>query len=159
MVRPARTAAIVTWAYAAAFGLRRQVGRQRLPDRCWQGNLSGLAPLRWREHEAVAARDLHLASDVDHATQEVHIVGGEGDRWVGGIQRQAWATILSRFVSQDLVAFVVKESSAELAAMNDLVADGKVTPVLGATYPLDDGKAAVADFEAGGVRGRIVITP
>lgn len=87
------------------------------------------------------------------------IVGGEGDRWIGGIQRQAWAKILSAFVSQDLVPFVVRENSAELAAMNDLVAHGKVTPVLGATYPLADGKAAVADFEAGAVRGRIVLTP
>jgi NADPH:quinone reductase-like Zn-dependent oxidoreductase len=87
------------------------------------------------------------------------IIGGEGDRWIGGIQRQAWATILSAFVSQKLVAFVVKEGSAELAAMSDLVARGKVTPVLGAAYSLDDGKTAVADFEAGAVPGRIVLTP
>ena len=33
------------------------------------------------------------------------IVGGEGDRWIGGIQRQLWAGVLSPFVPQQLTAF------------------------------------------------------
>ena len=83
----------------------------------------------------------------------------ERDRWIGGIQRQAWAKILSPFVSQKLVAFVVKESNAELRALNDLVASDKVAPVLGATYSLIDGAMAVAAFESGATGGRVVITP
>ena len=39
------------------------------------------------------------------------IVGGEGDRWIGGIQRQLWASVLSAFVPQKLRAFVVKENA------------------------------------------------
>jgi NADPH:quinone reductase-like Zn-dependent oxidoreductase len=87
------------------------------------------------------------------------IVGGEGDRWVGGIQRQLWASLLSPFVPQKLGAFVVKENAGELLAMNELVADRKVTPVLGSTFPLADGARAIAQFENGKVAGRIVITP
>lgn len=87
------------------------------------------------------------------------IVGGEGDRWVGGIQRQVWASLLSPFVAQKLRAFVVKENSRELLAMNELVADRKVTPVLGSTFPLAEGAHAIAEFETGNVAGRIVITP
>lgn len=86
------------------------------------------------------------------------IVGGEGDRWIGGIQRQLWASVLSPFVSQKLTAFVVKENAGELVKMNELVAAGKVTPVLGPTFPLPDGAAAVAGFETGEADGRIVIS-
>ena len=87
------------------------------------------------------------------------IVGGEGDRWIGGTQRQLWATLLSVFVNQTLVAFVVKENARELLRMNELVAAGEVVPVLGPTYPLADGAGAIAAFESGQERGRIVIAP
>jgi NADPH:quinone reductase-like Zn-dependent oxidoreductase len=87
------------------------------------------------------------------------IVGGEGDRWIGGIQRQALAGLMSPFVPQKLGAFVVKENAGELLVMNDLVAAGKVTPALGATFPLAAGADAVAAFEAGRIDGRIAITP
>ena len=86
------------------------------------------------------------------------IVGGEGDRWIGGIQRQLWAGVLSAFVSQKLGAFVVKERARELVTMNELVAAGKVAPVLGRAFPLPDGPAAVAAFEKGDTDGRIVIS-
>jgi NADPH:quinone reductase-like Zn-dependent oxidoreductase len=86
------------------------------------------------------------------------IVGGEGDRWIGGIQRQLWAGLLSAFVPQKLRAFVVKENAGELLAMNELVATGRVNPVFGSAFPLADGAAAIASFETGEVDGRIVIT-
>jgi NADPH:quinone reductase-like Zn-dependent oxidoreductase len=87
------------------------------------------------------------------------IVGGEGDRWIGGIQRQMWATVLSAFVPQKLGTFVVKENAGELVKMNELVAAGKVSPVVGQAFPLADGAAAVVAFEAGNADGRIVILP
>lgn len=86
------------------------------------------------------------------------IVGGEGDRWIGGTQRQLWANLLSAFVPQKLVAFVVKENASELLTMNELVAAGKVTPVLGSAFPLPEGAAAIAAFETGDAQGRIVIS-
>lgn len=86
------------------------------------------------------------------------ILGGEGDRWIGGIQRQLWATVLSPFVSQKLIAFVVKEKADELLAMNELVAAGQVVPTVGPVFPLSDGAAAVAAFESASLPGRVVIT-
>ena len=86
------------------------------------------------------------------------ILGGEGDRWIGGTQRQLWAGILTHFVPQKLGAFVVKENSGELIRMNELVVTGKVTPVLGRAFALPDGVAAVEAFEKGETKGRIVIT-
>lgn len=86
------------------------------------------------------------------------ILGGEGDRWIGGTQRQLWAKVLSPFVPQKLVAFVVKENAGELLKLNELVVDGKVTAVLGPTFPLPDGAAAITAFEKGELQGRIVIS-
>ena len=85
------------------------------------------------------------------------ILGGEGDRWIGGTQRQLWAGLQSPFVSQKLVAFVVKERADELLAMNDLVAAGQVAPTLGPVFSLSDGAAAVAAFESS-PSGRVVIS-
>jgi NADPH:quinone reductase-like Zn-dependent oxidoreductase len=85
------------------------------------------------------------------------IIGGEGDRWIGGIQRQLWASILSLVVPQKLGAFVVKENSAELLELNELVDAGKVTPILGAEFSLPDGAAAITAFEGSATSGRVVI--
>lgn len=86
------------------------------------------------------------------------IVGGEGDQWIGGTQRQLWATVLSAFVPQKLTAFVAKENASDLFEMSELVAAGRVTPVLGPAFPLSDGAAAVAAFETADAAGRIVIS-
>jgi NADPH:quinone reductase-like Zn-dependent oxidoreductase len=86
------------------------------------------------------------------------IIGGEGDRWTGGIQRQLWATLLSPFVGQKLTAFVVKEKADALLRMNEFVASGSVIPMLGTAFPLADGPAAIAAFERGATSGRVVIT-
>jgi NADPH:quinone reductase-like Zn-dependent oxidoreductase len=87
------------------------------------------------------------------------IIGGEGDRWIGGIQRQAWAGLLSAFVPQKLGAFVVKENADELRRINELVAAGQVRPIMGPAFTLEDGARAVASFESGQAEGRLVIYP
>ena len=86
------------------------------------------------------------------------IVGGEGDRWIGGIQRQLWATLLSPFVPQTLGAFVVKEDARYLLKLNPLLTAGSVTPILDRTYPLSDTANAVRYLESRHASGRIVIT-
>jgi NADPH:quinone reductase-like Zn-dependent oxidoreductase len=86
------------------------------------------------------------------------IVGGEGDRWIGGTQRQLGAMLLSPFVGQSLRTFVAKENAETLQATNDLVAERKVRPVLSHRYPLVEAADAVAALEGGSTSGRIVIT-
>ena len=85
------------------------------------------------------------------------IVGGEGDRWIGGTQRQLGAMLLSPFVGQSLRTFVAKENAETLQATNDLVAERKVRPVLNHRYPLVEAADAVAALEGGSTSGRIVI--
>lgn len=86
------------------------------------------------------------------------IVGGEGDRWIGGIQRQLWATLLSPFVRQKLGTFVVKEHARYLLQLNPLLDAGQVTPILHRTYPLTETADAVRHLESARNTGRIAIT-
>jgi NADPH:quinone reductase-like Zn-dependent oxidoreductase len=86
------------------------------------------------------------------------IVGGEGDRWIGGIQRQLAATVLSPFTRQDLRTFIAKENAETLETINELVDAGKVAPVLDRSYPLDEARDAVQRLEAGSGSGRLALT-
>ncbi len=86
------------------------------------------------------------------------IAGGEGDRWIGGIQRQLGASLLSPFVGQKLGAFVVKEHARTLVALNDLIAEDKVKPLLDRTFALSAAADAVRYFEDGRARGRVALT-
>ena len=85
------------------------------------------------------------------------IVGGEGGGTLTGIGRQLRAAALSPFVGQRLVFFLSAERADDLQRLADLMADGRVTPAVGARYPLDRTPAAMADLEAGRVRGKAVV--
>ncbi len=86
------------------------------------------------------------------------IVGGEGDRWTGGTQRQVGAMILSPFLSQTLRTFLAKEHTDTLQQMNDLLAQGKVQPPKTQTYPLADAANAVDALQAASTSRRLVLT-
>ena len=91
-------------------------------------------------------------------TGRLVIVGGEGDRWVGGIQRQAGAVLLSPFIRQSLRMFVAKENTATLEHLNTLIAAGKVQPPVTHAYPLIDAANAVHALETSSTSGRLVLT-
>lgn len=87
------------------------------------------------------------------------IVGGEGGgRWLGGLDRQVRASLLSPFVGQKLGTFVNRENRDDLLALKELVEAGHVTPVLDTTYPLSEAADAVRHVEQGRARGKVVVT-
>jgi NADPH:quinone reductase-like Zn-dependent oxidoreductase len=87
------------------------------------------------------------------------LVGGEGgDRWTGGMGRQLRALAIAPFVGQRMRVFVNKERHQELEQLTELIEAGKVTPVVGRTYPLDEAPEAVRDLVAGHRGGKLVIT-
>jgi NADPH:quinone reductase-like Zn-dependent oxidoreductase len=86
------------------------------------------------------------------------IVGAEGgDRWIGGIDRQLRAAVLSPFVSQKLGTFISKERNEDLHSLKALIESGEVTPVIDRTYPLDEVPDAIRYLHEGHARGKIVI--
>jgi NADPH:quinone reductase-like Zn-dependent oxidoreductase len=87
------------------------------------------------------------------------IVGGEGGgRWMGGFLRNLRAPLVSRFVGQRLRMLVSKERPEDLQTLRELIEAGKLTPLIGRTYPLGEAAEAMRALEAGNTRGKVVIT-
>jgi NADPH:quinone reductase-like Zn-dependent oxidoreductase len=87
------------------------------------------------------------------------IVGAETKgRWFGGFDRSIRAMLLSRFVNQQLVAFVNSENAQDLIAITELIETGQVTSVVDRTYPLSEAPKALHYLEEGHARGKVAIT-
>ena len=74
---------------------------------------------------------------------------------IGGILRVSVVNVLVR---QRLRPLLDKWEREHLLAVADLVEAGKLTPVLGRTYPLADTAAGLRYVEDGHARGKVVIT-
>ncbi len=66
--------------------------------------------------------------------------------------------MLSPFVSQNLRAFVSRETREDMTVLKELIESGKVTPVIDRTYPLSEAPNAIRYLEDGHARGKVVIT-
>ena len=87
------------------------------------------------------------------------IVGGEGGgRWLGGIDRQLRAMMLSPFVGQKLGTFISSENHEDLIVLKGLIESGAVTPVIDRTYPLAEVPEAIRYLQEGHAQGKVVIT-
>ncbi|MGK0156227.1 MAG: NADPH:quinone reductase-like Zn-dependent oxidoreductase [Neolewinella sp.] len=87
------------------------------------------------------------------------ITGGEqGDRWIGGVDRQLRALALSPFVSQKLCTFIASEGNEHLQTLTELIEAGKLTPTIDSTYPLHQAADAMRHLVHGHPKGKIVIT-
>ncbi len=84
--------------------------------------------------------------------------GGFDNRWFASGSRVVSAHVVSRFVSQTLRPFVMSPKHEDLVVLRDLMATGKVTPVIDRTYPLSEVSEAVGHVGAGHARGKVVIT-
>lgn len=89
----------------------------------------------------------------------VVIVGAEtDDRWTGGFGRSIRASLLSRFVSQRLIAFVNSENHKDLASLKGLIEAGELVPVMDRTFSLSEASKAIRYLEEGHARGKVTIT-
>jgi NADPH:quinone reductase-like Zn-dependent oxidoreductase len=87
------------------------------------------------------------------------IVGGEdGGRVTGGIGRNVRAALWSLFVPQRLTAFISKESTEYIEPLAEMLADGSVTPLIGARTDLAGVGGAIAHLERHGVAGKVLVT-
>jgi NADPH:quinone reductase-like Zn-dependent oxidoreductase len=86
------------------------------------------------------------------------LAGGEGGgRWLG-MGRVLRARAMSPFLGQKMTNFLERPNAEDLLALKDLIEAGKVTPVIGATYPLSDVPTAMRELGTGHGRGKVVIT-
>ena len=69
------------------------------------------------------------------------------------------ALVQSVFVSQKLAVFMARVNEQDLTTLGELMATGKVTPVIDRRYGLSEARDAFRYMEAGHARGKVVITP
>jgi NADPH:quinone reductase-like Zn-dependent oxidoreductase len=88
------------------------------------------------------------------------IVDSEGrGRLLGGFDRQLRALVVSRFVSQRLRMLSSKPGQDDLQTLRELLEAGKLTPMIGRTYPLAEVPEAIRQMMHGhGGGGKVVIT-
>ncbi len=88
----------------------------------------------------------------------VFVGGEEGGKWTGGLEHLLGAMLLSPFTGQQLRGLYSKENKADLKVLSDLLAAGKVAPVIDRTYQLSEVPEAVRRMETTHARGKVVIT-
>lgn len=84
--------------------------------------------------------------------------GDGGGKVFGPIPRILAAVAMSPFVSQRVRVYVAKAGTENLEALTALIDDGRLTPVIDATYPLAETADAVRRFGHGHGPGKIVLT-
>ena len=68
------------------------------------------------------------------------------------------ALVMSRFVSQKMLFFIARINARDLTTMGELMANGKVMPVIDKCYRLSEVPEALRYLEEGHARGKVVIT-
>ena len=87
------------------------------------------------------------------------IVGGEGGgRWLGGVDRQLRARLLSPFVGQSLRSCFSSERPEDLEELRRLIEAGDVAPVVDRAFPLSAVPQAIRYLRTGRPRGKTVVT-
>ena len=88
-------------------------------------------------------------------------VGGPAGRWLQPAGHMFAALALAPLVSQRVVmtdTVRCTHKKENLVTLTELFEDGKVTPVIGRTYPFGDIPAAIRHQEQGHARGKVVVT-
>ncbi|HEY3938335.1 MAG TPA: NAD(P)-dependent alcohol dehydrogenase [Bryobacteraceae bacterium] len=76
----------------------------------------------------------------------------------GLLARLIGALLLSPFVTRKMIFFIAKVTKEDLTVVRDLMATGKVTPVIDRCYTLHETPDAFEYMEGGRPRGKVIIT-
>ena len=76
---------------------------------------------------------------------------------LGLLVRLVQMLVLSRLTSRKMVTFLAKPSKEDLTMLRELLATGKVRPVIDRCYQLSQVSEAVRYLEEGKARGKVVI--
>jgi NADPH:quinone reductase-like Zn-dependent oxidoreductase len=87
------------------------------------------------------------------------MVGAPNDvRVIDLLARLIGALVLSPFVSQKLITFIARSNEEDLTIVGELMATGKVTPIIDRRYSLSEVPEALRYLEEGHARGKVAIT-
>lgn len=90
------------------------------------------------------------------------MAGGAGSTskhpYLRSIGRLIHAAVLSVFGRQNLRALLISKPHEDLVTIRELVEAGDLTPVISASYPLNETPKAIRHFDEGHARGKVVVT-
>ncbi|WP_349257608.1 NAD(P)-dependent alcohol dehydrogenase [Povalibacter sp.] len=86
------------------------------------------------------------------------IVGGAPGHWIGPLALPIKAVLFSPFVDQPMGMMMAKPNHQDMQTLADLMASGKLIPVIDRTYPLNEVAEAMRYLETGRARGKVVVT-
>jgi NADPH:quinone reductase-like Zn-dependent oxidoreductase len=85
------------------------------------------------------------------------IVGGQKGKWLDPLPRILDAYLRAKVAKQNVSFFIATLNKKDLQLLADLMASGKVTPVIDRTYKLSEVGAAMAYLEEGHARGKVIV--
>jgi NADPH:quinone reductase-like Zn-dependent oxidoreductase len=86
------------------------------------------------------------------------LVGGEGGDRLTGMNHQLLTLVRAMFTHRRAALLTPVEKAEHLERLAALIEEGRVTPSVERTYPLDRADEAMRHLEAGQVRGKIAVT-
>jgi NADPH:quinone reductase-like Zn-dependent oxidoreductase len=92
------------------------------------------------------------------ADDGTYVLVGAGHGRGGPVARLIAAFVRQKLLRQRVVFFISKENRADLQTLADMLADGRIRPVIDRTYPLEQTAQAVRYVETGQAAGKVVIT-
>lgn len=85
------------------------------------------------------------------------IVGGAPGNWIAPFALPIKAMAMSRFVDQKLGMMIARPTQRDVQILADLMASGKLTPVIDRRFPLSEAAEAIRYLETGRARGKVVV--
>ena len=137
--------------------------RRRSGDRFHQGRLHGRhpAPRRHRRH----SRQTSVRQDpAGVAADGVYVLVGHANfgtadgKVLGGVPRAIGLTIRSALTKQLPGLRGARPAPDRLAVLTNLLASGKLRPIIDRAFPLPEIREAMRHLQSGDARGRIVLT-
>jgi NADPH:quinone reductase-like Zn-dependent oxidoreductase len=87
-----------------------------------------------------------------------YVLVGAGHGRGGPLARLVAAFVRQKLLRQRVIFFISKENAADLQLLADVLAQGRIRPVIDRAYPLDQTAEAVRYVETGQAAGKVVIT-
>jgi len=106
----------------------------------------------------LAANAYHSIFDYRRALSQdgIYVLAGGG--WAQILQAMFLGPLLSRIGSKKTCFFIAKINQKDLVFLSELLASGKVVPVIDRRYPLSDAAEALRYLGQGHAQGKVVIT-
>jgi NADPH:quinone reductase-like Zn-dependent oxidoreductase len=86
------------------------------------------------------------------------LIGGTGGKWFMGVDRWMRRMLIAPFLGLKVRPLIHKDSRQDLATIRELIETGKLAPVVGRTFPLENVAEAVQFVREGRAHGQVSIT-